>query len=335
MRHRALVILVVAAACIGTLAGQGWAQRSLVSLFEGEPSDVPTISVGSWGGAECVQATDFVLLGRMSIRVRTSDEFRGGRIDMLNPPDLGAAFANPNAYIQFVVYSAGRSQRSTVSLTDPRAGGAIPGGPRVPGGPGGYTPGGPGYPPGGPGGAGAALTASAQQLGYSPINEIRTILFFEEGVLVVDRQKVEPYRQDEAGWSRFSVPLAKLKGAAGLAGYHLKRVVICGDTDDVLYIGEIAIVEDDTPILTGSGEEYEIWKGQTIGLMANANGGAAALEYSWDFDASDGITEDATGPVVQHTYPETGDYTVTVTVRDVNGIKEPKKIEHIVHVISG
>jgi hypothetical protein len=329
MKRMIMVTAILVGAWLGVFAAQAGAQHPLVTLFEGEPSDVRTISVGSWGGAECIEATDFALVGKMSIRLRTSDEYRGGCIDMVRPLDLGAAFQDPHCYLQFVVYSVGRAQRSTISLTDPRTG-MGPGGPGIPP----SVPSGAGAPRSGPGG-GAAMTAAAQESGYSPITEIRTILFFEEGVLVVDRQKVEPYRQDEAGWARFNVPLAKLKASGELAGYHLKRMVICADRDDVLYIGEIRAIEDETPILVGLGKDYEVWKDQPIGMVADADGGAAALEYSWDFDASDGITEDATGPVVQHAYHDPGDYTVTVTVRDADGIKAPEKIEHTVHVISG
>jgi PKD repeat protein len=41
-----------------------------------------------------------------------------------------------------------------------------------------------------------------------------------------------------------------------------------------------------------------------------------ALTYSWDFDATDGITADATGATPSHTYTVAGTYTVTLTVSD-------------------
>ena len=34
------------------------------------------------------------------------------------------------------------------------------------------------------------------------------------------------------------------------------------------------------------------------------------LSYAWDFDASDGVGTDATGPTVSHTYAAAGDFTV-------------------------
>jgi PKD domain-containing protein/VCBS repeat protein/cadherin-like protein/Big-like domain-containing protein len=40
------------------------------------------------------------------------------------------------------------------------------------------------------------------------------------------------------------------------------------------------------------------------------------LTYAWDFDASDGIGVDATGPTPMHAYVAAGTFTVTLTVRD-------------------
>ena len=44
--------------------------------------------------------------------------------------------------------------------------------------------------------------------------------------------------------------------------------------------------------------------------------GGSTYSYSWDFDASDGIQEDATGANVSHMFTEDGEYTVTLTVSD-------------------
>ncbi len=43
------------------------------------------------------------------------------------------------------------------------------------------------------------------------------------------------------------------------------------------------------------------------------------IYYSWDFDLSDGIQEDATGLIVSHTYSTPGEYTATLTITDSEG----------------
>jgi|GEM_PF-1672992 len=44
-----------------------------------------------------------------------------------------------------------------------------------------------------------------------------------------------------------------------------------------------------------------------------------AINYSWDFDDTNGIQPDATGAMVSHVYPDEGVFTVTLTVADDNG----------------
>jgi len=43
------------------------------------------------------------------------------------------------------------------------------------------------------------------------------------------------------------------------------------------------------------------------------------VNYSWDFDASNGIQRDATGMIVTHTFEEQGRYTVTLTISNMRG----------------
>ena len=67
------------------------------------------------------------------------------------------------------------------------------------------------------------------------------------------------------------------------------------------------------------------------GVQVNFDGTASAdpdgnpLTYAWDFDAADGITVDAVGVTVSHSYTAAGTYTVTLTVTD-NGDGNPDQI---------
>jgi PKD repeat protein len=52
--------------------------------------------------------------------------------------------------------------------------------------------------------------------------------------------------------------------------------------------------------------------------------------YSWDFDASNGITSQASGVSVTHTYTSPGTYTVTLTVTDTAGQKSADTLQVVV-----
>jgi PKD repeat protein len=58
---------------------------------------------------------------------------------------------------------------------------------------------------------------------------------------------------------------------------------------------------------------------------ASSDPEGSPLTYAWDFDASNGVTVDATGPLASHTYAAAGAFTVTLTVAD-NGDGYPARI---------
>ncbi len=57
----------------------------------------------------------------------------------------------------------------------------------------------------------------------------------------------------------------------------------------------------------------------TLDGRGSSDAETQVVRYAWDFDASDGITLEATGAQPLHLYPATGTYTVTLTVFDVVG----------------
>jgi len=57
----------------------------------------------------------------------------------------------------------------------------------------------------------------------------------------------------------------------------------------------------------------------TLSASESTDDDGDVLTYSWDFDDSDGITEEATGEEVKHTYDVAGSYIVTLKVDDGNG----------------
>jgi PKD repeat protein len=72
------------------------------------------------------------------------------------------------------------------------------------------------------------------------------------------------------------------------------------------------------PPVPVAGEDMEAKVGQTIKFDASASydPDGKIIEYSWDFDASDGLQDDAVGVTATHTYTERGKYVVTLIVID-------------------
>jgi hypothetical protein len=212
-----------------------------------------------------------------------------------------------------------------------RGGGGVPGYPGgYPGGPGGY-PGGPGGYPGGPGGRpgygnpyGRVPTAPWAP----PFLNTRIVLTLANGAQCDVIRPVPTSTNDDQevsnAWLPLSIPLSILKFPAGQENSPLVSITIGGDGPGTFYIGRIRTVADTTPISVAAIDSQDIAAGDDFTLTGKASAGVTDLKFSWDFDASDGISEESTGPSVTHSYPKGGKtYTVTLTVTDVDGIKSP------------
>ncbi|MFH0732005.1 MAG: PKD domain-containing protein, partial [Candidatus Omnitrophota bacterium] len=74
---------------------------------------------------------------------------------------------------------------------------------------------------------------------------------------------------------------------------------------------------DNQPPSANAGEDKTTEEDQEVTFTGSATDNSnGEITYSWDFDSSDGIQQDATGQQVTHTYADPGLYTVTLTVTD-------------------
>ena len=130
------------------------------------------------------------------------------------------------------------------------------------------------------------------------------------------------FEDPDTAWLSIGIPLSLLKFAdpnSPLAG-----ITIGGDGPSTFYIGQINLVDDNSPITCSAGPTQDVASGDDLTVTARAQGGASMLTYSWDFDASDGIIDEADGATATHSYSKGNkDYTVTLTVSDLDGIKKP------------
>lgn len=186
---------------------------------------------------------------------------------------------------------------------------------------GGFNPGG-GFGPGGP--------ADGSSAGL-PVSALRVVVTLANGAQAdILRPLPEPNEADGgvggAEWINVGIPLSALKFTGSAADAPLKSLTIGGDGYAIFYIGQIKALDDDTPITAFAGDTQSVAAGDRVMLHATGSGGASTLKFSWDFDSSNGIQEDAVGQNISTQYFKGGadkTYTVTLTVSDVDGIKAP------------
>ncbi|GMV87881.1 MAG: hypothetical protein AMXMBFR81_08120 [Chthonomonas sp.] len=292
------------------------------------------IMVRPWGSGTISETQEVAYEGTSSIRFFTRNYFQGGSLIFGSPTDLSSQFANKANLLQVIYRTADGSM--TFGGGPPRGG--IPGGGGPPGGFGG-PPGGFGGPPGaggqlGRGQQGGRGGASQGDAGGGPTGGgfaaagAATFGMFRVVVTTTDGLKSEAYipastSAGRDGWRSVGVPLQAIKGFER-TNKIVKEVTFSGDQSATIYLGELRVVSDETPI-TGepNRREWNLSLGQEIELWAAGYGGSSALRYTWDFDARDGVTEDAEGQLIKRKFRKDGEYTVTLTISDKYGLKAP------------
>ncbi|MBC7808184.1 MAG: PKD domain-containing protein [Akkermansiaceae bacterium] len=313
----AAAALVAAMVSVATVAG---ARQGVVSvpLYRGLQD---SLDLGSWGSGSAQEVDKPVLVGSRAIRITTQGLYQGGRLAFRQPIDLTPAFANPKTYL--------RMQTRFDSTQVGSVGGS--------GGPG-------GGPPAGFGGAGSFGGVETARFAASPFERMRFVLTMADGTQYeMIRPVVVPPSEDPDSYVPLSFPIKAIlkKGDGSTAaiptgeGAKLKEISIFGDKYQQFIIGEMEIVTDDTEISAASLEEPIVYTEDVITFSASAEAGASTLRYSWDFDSSDGIQEDAVGRTVSQVFKTAGKRTVTLTVADEDGIKQSDQKSVSFEVLGG
>jgi len=324
-----------AAALVAAAAGRAAAVPS-ITLYRGEPAAASGLQLSGWGSGEALDTSAEAFSGSNSIKLTTEGYYAGGRLIFQNPIDITPQFTDPFTFLELAVKFLNGQIRVGPNGT---TGGSDFSGPRGYGGPGGPGggPGGPGGLPGGLGVPGDPSDPAAALLITPDTQRLRVLMQFEGGTAVAEDHPLIRFPTSEPGWVRVAIPFTQFKGAPRMASYRLQEMRIFGDAPDTFFIGQITTVTDNDPISVEPLEEQVVSVNDRVEFVGSAEGGISGLKYSWDFDKSDGIQEDAVGARVNHVYtkasPENKPYIVTLTVSDISGAKRPVSVETTVEVI--
>lgn len=193
-------------------------------------------------------------------------------------------------------------------------------------GPGGFgAPGGQGG-KGGPGGVGGKNGKDDKStlitIPSRPLKEIRIVVSTSDGL------KSEAYlpatvAASSSGWSQIAIPLSAINGF-DRTNKNVVGVSISGDQPSPIYLGDLRVVNDPTPI-TGQINDtaVNLALGDTLTLSASGYGGATVLQYEWDFNYDGTFVDEAHGQAVNHTFNKPGSFKVMVRISDKYGKKAP------------
>lgn len=309
--------MAVACAASGLAFGQGSSVYSPVKKIEDQG-----ISLMGWGSGTISETDEAKFEGSYSLRITTRNLFQGGLIRFSRPVDLSSQAGDKNNLLRVIL------KAPTTGLTVTPGGGPMGGGGPMSGG--GKSGGGGSLSgEGGPAGQGGKTGGAGQGAGatMSAPSTLRTVRFV---ITTTDGLKSESYvpittsgSGEQGGWKSVAIPLATINGFSR-TNKIVKEIGISGDALATLYVGEMRVYNDATPI---SGDvnvkEMNLALGDEREFRAMGFGGASVLRYTWDFDARDGIQVDAEGAVIKHKFRKPGDFTVTLTISDAAGLKKP------------
>lgn len=334
------------AAVAAAVAALGFGQDAKVLYQPGRTLKDQNITVKSWGSGTISETDEVAYEGTHSIRISTRNFFQGGVIQLGEPVDLSDSYGDSSNLLRIAIRTI-----DAAPMGGGRPGG-LPGGGRPGGLPGGGRPGGIGGPPGGPGGfpggPGGFPGGPAGGLGgpggfrggmpgaQGTTSQLQMVRYV---ITTTDGKKSEAYvpiatgGTSTTGWRAVAIPLKAIRGF-DKTNKQVKAISISGDATTTFFVGDIRVVSDTTPIrgrllvqsqTRGWTEvtDLNLGLGDEVTFGATGEGGASVLKYSWDFDAADGLQEDAIGPSVKRRFRKPGTFTITLTVVDEFGLKEP------------
>ena len=312
---------------LGTAAGislnaQGAGE---VRVYKGEPVQQIGVAIAPWGSGEIRESEEKIYVGTKSLRVVTHGRYQGARLILQTPVDLKAAAADPTAYLVFTLTLANRDSSGGMGM-----GGDYGSMMRnsMRGRPGGNGPGGIGA--GGPSGPGPGASGEAGAMSQKPISKLRVVLVGTDGKRMETWLPLESATATREDWKQLAIPVSAIPGLKESAG-TIKEVQVFGDTPAILYFGEVRVVRDETPIRVDDLPERTVAVNDPVQFVGSAEGGITPLVYEWDFDSQDGVAVDKDGKVVTHRFRKSKrdgqgnsqPFIVTLTVRDLHGIKKP------------
>lgn len=176
--------------------------------------------------------------------------------------------------------------------------------------------------------AGTGYSFDVEPYSIPRVSKVRFVFISDNGASISAEEPTGALDPDDQ-WVRIAVPLAKFKAG----GFNLKKLLIFSDIPNTFYLGEIKLMTDTTPITVDSIGSQTVAVYDHVFLTAKADGGVSTLKYSWDFDSSNGIQEEQTGKVAHYVFTRGGDFTITLTVSDVDGLKKQAQTSEVFSVI--
>lgn len=282
-------------------------------IYTGQTPSSEGISLQAWGSGVVTEDDKTGFDTSHSIEITSPSLFAGGFLTFKNPIEI----ADPAVVGQFDYIEVQVKFNTTIALGISPSGGAAA--------PGVYQP------------LPLDIVGGNYDFDELPMvpkaRNLKMIIYSEDGRALEHKEPIVLKPTDEEGWIGVAFPLASFGLTADSGGFKLTKMALSCDFPDSFWVGQIQVVTDSSPIFVEAlGGSESVAPYDSLVFKANAEAGRTSLLYSWDFNAKDGIQEDATGQYATVSYSAPGEYTITLTVKDPDGLKKPASVKASVDV---
>lgn len=268
-----------------------------ISVFNGEDPSSEGMLLGGWGSGGAVKTQEQRLEGSWGIKITTHGLYAGGKIEFAQPVTLFANGTEANRYLQFAFLFIGANDKVLVNPA-----------------------------------ASTEYTWTDVEPYWRPkANKMRFVFMSDTGATVEVTEPTGAIDPDD-NWMRLAVPVVKMRTSLDVKEFRMKRVLIFTDMPVTFYLGSMKLVTDREPITVDTIDDRTVAIMDPQYFVANAKGGVSSLNYAWDFDSSNGIQLESTDRIAKTFYTKGGDYTVTLTVSDADGLKAPVTVKTVITV---
>jgi len=152
------------------------------------------------------------------------------------------------------------------------------------------------------------------------------VLVTDKGQLSSGGLLLDPNLTLEGDWLRLTAVLSDFARPKDLQGAMLQRVVITGNHEGTIFVGDLEIIQEDTPLVANieGAAIRTVSAEQSAQFRARPQHEGVKASYQWDFDDLNGLGIDGYGEEVSCQFPEAGYYVVTLRVTDPNGQLQPR-----------
>ena len=112
------------------------------------------------------------------------------------------------------------------------------------------------------------------------IANLRIVLVTTDNKRLDTSLALDNARTQRETWKSLAIPVATINGLSESSGL-VKEILFFGDNPGIIYLGQVRVLRDETPVHVDELAEQTVAKNDTVTFTASAEAGPTPLKYEW------------------------------------------------------